>query len=122
MATDRPMDPALAEIFEQCIDRGYVPGLDFYVEGIEANFSSELVIIERSPEGYRVVYRDMGHDDVLITGASVEDVRPKFFDTLSRLAWGRGRGPEPEPREMRGGASGRDPRATNDDAIWEQFS
>lgn len=93
---------ALDSVFDECIRRGYVNGLDFFVEGHDAVFSSELVVLARRGGPYEVVYRDMGRNDVLASGADVESVRDVFLQAVERLASGRGRGtvaPRPHPTE-----------------------
>lgn len=115
-------DPALGVAFREAVSRGYRNGLDFYVEGFDTAFSSELVILERAPEGgCRVVYSDMGRENLRATGDRVEDVVDEFFHALSTVAWGRGRGPRPEPRRLDPAEVAPDPRSTTDDAVWAQF-
>lgn len=110
--TDQPPDAALAEVRRDAISRGYVEGLDFYVQGFHTTFSSELVLLVRDADRYSVVYRDMGQERVLIDGPTADSVREEFMEALRRL--GRGR------EAVR--AAGREPVAPrSDEEILAQF-
>lgn len=114
-------DTDLTEFFAECMRRGYISGLDFFIQGFDTTPSSELIMLVRQADAFRVLYSDMGRRRTLAEG-SLDEVRPVFFQELAILAYGRGRGPAPvrEPRQA-GGEEGR-PVAITDDAVWDQFS
>ena len=93
-------DQALAALRAEALERGYVEGLDFYVQGFHATFSSELVLAVVDDSGYRVAYRDMGKERDLLRSADVQLVTDEFFAALTRLRRGVEPDQEPAPADL----------------------
>lgn len=121
MSESPQTDTELTEIFAECLRRGYISGLDFFIQGFDTTPSSELIMLVRQAEGFRVLYSDMGRRRTLAEG-SLEEVRPVFFQELAVLAYGRGRGPVPEREPRQTGSEENRPVAITDDAVWDRFS
>jgi hypothetical protein len=85
--------PELRAIAQEAESLGYVNGVDFYVEGVPASFSSELILLVQGGTRYEVRYRDMGKERVVAASTDLAVVRDAFLDEVAWLAAGRGRGP-----------------------------
>jgi hypothetical protein len=87
------LDPRVAALHEECERLGYRLGLDYWIEGLHASFSSELILLTHDGDAYRVVYRDMGHERQVASARSFDEIRPVFLEEVGWLAAGRLRGP-----------------------------
>ena len=90
---DDPRQKEFDAIADEAIRLGYLNGMDFFVWGVYAFVSSEVV--EMGPEGpdFVVWYRDRGQRQEIARARSVSGVHDEFFAELARLAAPRGRGP-----------------------------
>ncbi len=93
MTDDYVPAPELYAVKEDAEGQGFVYGTDFYVWGIPAFMSSELVIFGKDGDEYVVKYSDMGRKRERIRTVDLAAARSTFFDELARLGKDRGRGP-----------------------------
>ena len=93
--TDSPAseDTRLAALAQECVDRGYVNGEDFKVDGVPAWMGSEVIVLAVVGTGFEVRYRDMGRERVVLATADFAVARTVFLEEVAWLAAGRGRGP-----------------------------
>jgi hypothetical protein len=91
--TDVSQQEELEAVAREAIELGYLAGTDFFVWGVRADLSSEVVAL--GPEGDDLVvwYRDRGRNLEIARSQTVIGVHDVFFAELARLAGPRGRGP-----------------------------
>lgn len=92
-ATPPPAGHAARELYDECLARGFVSGVDFFIEGSHAPLSSELIVLVKAPSGWQALSSDMGRESVIAEGATIESVRDVFLEEVAWLAAGRRRGP-----------------------------
>jgi hypothetical protein len=72
------------------LDNDLLDGADFAVEGAHG---SECILFAATPDGYEVLYTDMGVTRTLFASRSFAQARAVFLDEACWLGAERGRGP-----------------------------
>ncbi|GAA3818833.1 hypothetical protein [Cellulomonas soli] len=93
MTSRRSAPPELAELHDECVARGYLPGLDFFVVGVPGFNAGDGITIRREGQTYIVVSEDNGRPHDMLRTSDFERAREHF---LTEVGWGagfRGHGP-----------------------------
>ena len=92
MSNDQAPPVEFVALKAQAEALGFVYGMDFVIQSIPAEMSSEVVLFDLTEDGYTVSYQDMGQYTVLSTSPSFPAAKEQFLEELARTAGPRGRG------------------------------
>jgi len=83
----------LDDLRADALDNDLQDGVDFAVASVSPPHGSECILFDGSPDGFRVLYTDMGVARTLFASPSFAQARAVFLDEACWLGAERGRGP-----------------------------
>jgi len=83
----------LDDLRADALDNDLQDGVDFAVASVSPPHGSECILFEGSPDGFRVLYTDMGVTRTLFASPSFAQARAVFLDEACWLGAERERGP-----------------------------
>ena len=87
------MNGEAEELRADALDNDLLDGVDFAVAFVSPKHGSECILFNGSPDGFLVLYTDMGVTRTLFASPSFAQARAVFLDEACWLGAERGRGP-----------------------------
>ena len=87
------MNAQVDELREDALDNDLLDGVDFAVASVSPRHGSECILFDASPDGFLVLYTDMGVTRTLFASRQLAQARAVFLDEACWLGAERGRGP-----------------------------
>jgi hypothetical protein len=84
--------PEFLAMRDEGLGLGFIYGMDFAIQGVPADLSSEAITFDRDENQYVVFYYDMGRYKQLFASESFPEAKERFLEEIARLTAPRGRG------------------------------